>query len=344
MSQSDEERRAMKRALMLAQGALETAPLVCEDWRRDPWKFAAHLSTLPGIIERRPLILIDPHIGYAPGNLRFGPKPVVAGALDPRLKGTVYYLLRQCREKKIPVHKDWANSAKTMSAYLSTLPKHDDPSLCPNLVVPNMGYVPGNIVFGPRPVIPRARATTTPRLLNPYRAEKRLRRMVRLLLVRLNTPNDPVFGSLLVHPEWRTDSELFLQHLLTLPGHDDLKLALYRTDTSIGYEPGNLEFRDPKQVNAPKPVIPLESAPVAHQASALLAKRKNFVYNVVQECTNPKNRYFGREGYSIDPGWAEHPKLMLAYLGTLDGFIDENRRPKRLVKSVGWHPGNIVFS
>jgi hypothetical protein len=46
----------------------------------------------------------------------------------------------------------------------------------------------------------------------------------------------------MVYAAWLADPSLFMQHLATLPGHDDFLLVLDRADNSKGYEPGNLRF------------------------------------------------------------------------------------------------------
>lgn len=42
--------------------------------------------------------------------------------------------------------------------------------------------------------------------------------------------------------EWLEDPNKFLEHLLSLPGHEDRELVLDRIDNNQGYKPGNMRF------------------------------------------------------------------------------------------------------
>ncbi len=45
-----------------------------------------------------------------------------------------------------------------------------------------------------------------------------------------------------VHPSWVADPNEFYRYVVTIPGWDDRRLQLDRTDNEKGYEPGNLQM------------------------------------------------------------------------------------------------------
>lgn len=76
---------------------------------------------------------------------------------------------------------------------------------------------------------------------------RRLRMVVRNAISRCTRSSDSAYHNyggrgVSVCPEWVEDENLFIAHLITLPGHDNPDLVLDRIDNDGRYEKGNLRF------------------------------------------------------------------------------------------------------